>query len=413
MGLLEDRSPSGLLGRKLSELNERPATANLGMLAQGLRARNKPEFQMKTNTLQGLLDGAALATSPVPILGDLVGLGADGNRFYNEPESRTPLNFGLAALGLLPFVPPMVSAGLGKFAQSQGKQLAAPPAGPGRNQAGAIVYHGSPHKFDAFDSSKIGTGEGAQAYGHGLYFAENPGVATEYRKKLANNPVVDGKDPFTDMGWMNNTTKGMANHALLTAKQSGKSGDEAILLAMENLRPPPGADSLTRQAHNDASNALGSLIGKDVAINKGALYKVDLPDEAIAKMLDWDKPLSQQAPEVRAALTKLGITVDDRDLGSFDDALLSALSGGPTALPKQPLNPAGSQVYEKLAAQPHLLPGFRVGQNSRDIASKYLKDSGIPGIRYLDGGSRGAGNGTSNFVVFPGNEGLLKILERQ
>ena len=33
-------------------------------------------------------------------------------------------------------------------------------------------------------------------------------------------------------------------------------------------------------------------------------------------------------------------------------------------------------------------------------------------IRYLDGGSRGAGQGSSNFVVFPGNEGLLSILER-
>ena len=34
-------------------------------------------------------------------------------------------------------------------------------------QFGANVFHGSPHKFDAFDASKIGTGEGAQAYGHG------------------------------------------------------------------------------------------------------------------------------------------------------------------------------------------------------------------------------------------------------
>ena len=39
------------------------------------------------------------------------------------------------------------------------------------------VYHGSPHKFDRFDASKIGTGEGAQAYGHGIYTAENPGIA--------------------------------------------------------------------------------------------------------------------------------------------------------------------------------------------------------------------------------------------
>ena len=35
-----------------------------------------------------------------------------------------------------------------------------------------VVWHGSPHKFEKFDASKIGTGEGAQAYGHGLYRSE-------------------------------------------------------------------------------------------------------------------------------------------------------------------------------------------------------------------------------------------------
>jgi hypothetical protein len=42
-----------------------------------------------------------------------------------------------------------------------------------------------------------------------------------------------------------------------------------------------------------------------------------------------------------------------------------------------------------------------------------MRDAGIPGIRYLDGGSRTAGAGSSNYVVFPGNEGLLKILGRE
>ena len=49
-----------------------------------------------------------------------------------------------------------------------------------RGQLGATVWHGSPHKFDAFDASKIGTGEGAQMYGHGIYAAENPAVAKQY-----------------------------------------------------------------------------------------------------------------------------------------------------------------------------------------------------------------------------------------
>ena len=48
------------------------------------------------------------------------------------------------------------------------------------------AYHGSPHDFDQFDSSKIGTGEGAQAYGHGLYFAESEPVAKGYRDKLSS-----------------------------------------------------------------------------------------------------------------------------------------------------------------------------------------------------------------------------------
>ena len=47
-----------------------------------------------------------------------------------------------------------------------------------------------------------------------------------------------------------------------------------------------------------------------------------------------------------------------------------------------------------------------------DGGASIMRNAGIPGIRYLDSGSRGAGDGTRNYVVFPGNEGLLQILER-
>ena len=49
------------------------------------------------------------------------------------------------------------------------------------------AYHGSPYDFDQFDLSKIGTGEGAQTYGHGLYFAENPDVAARYREQFGGD----------------------------------------------------------------------------------------------------------------------------------------------------------------------------------------------------------------------------------
>jgi len=48
------------------------------------------------------------------------------------------------------------------------------------------------------------------------------------------------------------------------------------------------------------------------------------------------------------------------------------------------------------------------------LASEVMKRMGIPGIRYLDAGSRGqGGTGTRNFVVFPGEEKKVKILRRE
>ena len=60
--------------------------------------------------------------------------------------------------------------------------------------AGMTAYHGSPHLFDAFDLSKIGTGEGAQAYGHGIYLAESPGVAKNYQIALSPEFEFNGEE---------------------------------------------------------------------------------------------------------------------------------------------------------------------------------------------------------------------------
>jgi len=51
------------------------------------------------------------------------------------------------------------------------------------------AYHGTPHRFDTFSTDKIGTGEGAQAHGWGLYFAGEKRVSERYRKGLARNTL--------------------------------------------------------------------------------------------------------------------------------------------------------------------------------------------------------------------------------
>lgn len=383
MGLLEQQLASGLLNQ--------PATANPKMLAQALKARNQPRKQLEG---QGLLDTAAIGLSPVPVIGDVLGLAADASRFYNEPESRTPLNFGLAALGLIPFVPPLVSAGLGKFAQSQGKQLAAPPTGPARNQAGAIVYHGSPHKFDQFDSSKIGTGEGAQAYGHGLYFAESPDVAKNYQRTLAMDKKANDlntKIKMVDVGGNSLESYGVdMMPEMIDAARNGTLVDLAKQRKdswVKNAADPSYPFNKYAQEKISAYDRLiaDAQKGNVSYTGDGSLYKVDLPDEAIAKMLDWDLPLSKQ-PELTKILKERGVTFDP--------------------------NQTGQQFYYRQpAGDGHWSAAPASGQSAAD--AKWLGGMGVPGVRYLDGGSRGAGEGTRNFVVFPGNEGLLKILGRE
>ena len=48
------------------------------------------------------------------------------------------------------------------------------------------------HPLGKFDSEKIGTGEGAQAYGHGLYFAQRKGTAESYQTKLTTAKIDKG-----------------------------------------------------------------------------------------------------------------------------------------------------------------------------------------------------------------------------
>jgi hypothetical protein len=252
-----------------------------------------------------------------------------------------PLGMALAGLSLVPF----------------GKMIGAMRGG---KQVGPVsqldVYHGSPYKFDKFDPTKIGTGEGAQAYGHGLYFAENPSVAGEYAR-------------------MNITGPGQVAHI------GAKNGPDGAMQALKNVYP-----KMPKQWYESA------IANAETA---GAFYKVDLPDAQIAKMLDWDKPLSQQSwyrpvADVVKEYKGAGKGVDD-----YARLIAKANARGGEV--------TGRQLYEGMLSQ---------FGGSQAKVSEFMRDAGIPGIRYLDGGSRAGGKGTSNFVVFPGSESMLNILER-
>ena len=260
---------------------------------------------------------------------------------------------------------------------------------------GHTVYHGSPHKFDKFDASKIGTGEGAQAYGYGTYLAENRGVAKTYTNAggVANVIELAGKKygpaELTDALW----------------KKSGDRSSEFLNGIMDavhevttGVKPTPPDDLLSWVGYGPLSKRKGYSYAakelKDAAPASGSLYAVDLPDEWLPKMLDWDKPLSQQPEEVRKAIAP---------------RVEQLRQAAPRYVPD---DPSGEWLYRAMKPQGGLdvMDWNKGGPRS---ASTALRDAGIPGIRYLDGGSRKSGEGTYNYVVFPGMEGLLKIISRE
>jgi hypothetical protein len=118
-------------------------------------------------------------------------------------------------------------------------------------------------------------------------------------------------------------------------------------------------------------------------------YKVDIDDARAPKdaFLDWDKPLSQQPALLNTIKKKAKSDPWLREFVKID------LKDDP--------NITGDLFYDKLR--------YRFGERQEE-ATKVLQSMGIPGIRYLDAGSRGKG-GTYNTVLF--DDSLVKILERE
>ena len=378
-----------------------PRNAFLGMLSDALAQTYAPQ---RTQQMQGVANFLS-----VPAIADTLnrlsygeplttGAGGVGGTTRLRPEALE------ATMALAPMaVPAGRAANAAAMAAGRAGERFAERAIPGAMYRGGItaeflramgsntvspldVYHGTPHKFDRFDASKIGTGEGAQAFGHGLYFAESPGVAKSYADNLTPPTVLFDNLPVNPDLYNDLLTKNFLNHLIRTK--------DPVRAA--------GATSFDTKAKWKDVLALQNRAS--VVKAEGNFYKVDLPDEAVSKMLDWDKPLSEQTEYVRKALEPLGYKSDKAEIDAFSDALLSALQGeGSASLPKMPRNPMGSQIARG--------QGIFDAPQDKVIAER-LRQAGIPGIRYLDQDSRGTGAGTSNFVVFPGNENMLTILER-
>lgn len=363
------------------------------------------------------------------------------------------------------------------------------------------VYHGTRHAFEAFSLHAIGSGEGAQAYGWGLYFASVRDVADRYREALAgkaeqkhlafkspdDSNILDGP-VFQTGGLFNNEHNSLLKQGLLelySRVQFMPAGPEGLAKLREELtrtianyaraqaegrtlslgKTDPELLRADRYRQREAELALEALdhYGAQLEIRPpmrpGRTYTVEIPEDE--DFLSWDKPLAEQSPKVQAALTSLGFDLSPVRYPTFAEArakINAALIAPDTGGWQRVVTTSRELLLEGLHyATTENTPAFRawwaqhggqvtgwgdietapmtgedayralaerhaetvtinssVGPYSgtranTEAASKALNALGVAGIRYLDGSSRAAGEGTSNYVVF--DEKLVAITE--
>ena len=317
------------------------------------------------------------------------------------------------------------------------------------------VWHGTPHRgieTTGFKLNKIGSGEGAQAYGWGMYFASQREIAEHYRKTLQQRMgyTLRGKkaDELSEAealvlrdierklrasDWSEDSIIRLARsearaevdraeRALSEARQQvGKQLDAGA--GWGELRYSVGTESDVADA--EARLALAKrrleiadgIKPGDVAKPVGQLYEVEIPEDS--EMLLWDKPLSEQPEKVRQIIRQHKLPMyDERDYdaiqladGSWsiyridpdtrEAAQVARLDREDARNAQEALAMSGAQfdagrfLYEKIARD----------KNGPRGASEYLNSIGIPGLRYLDGNSRGQGEGSHNYVIW--DEALL------
>jgi len=260
-------------------------------------------------------------------------------------------------------------------------------------------------KHGGFTTTKIGTGEGAQAYGWGLYFASNKKVAKWYRDNLANN-YGDAANETAEI-YMSNiyeggtpaTIKGVSDFIDQTIAEAEENEDATTEKLYKHLKTRKGfirrsvaylmettRGEVAHPKHSEALNDELLEAHQEVFGDKGRLYQVELAPKEEEYLL-WGKPLSEQSEVVKEALRKSPETPDESVWAEWSGEQLYTASG------------KDKEMFEGLSKQA-----------AKQAASEHLHSLGIRGIKYLDGSSRSRGAGNYNYVIFSDED--VEIVEK-
>lgn len=317
------------------------------------------------------------------------------------------LDIGLSGLGLRQAYktarqPDLLSSYINAPSNVPNVKRRPPPVVANETTNKILAYHGSPYDFNKFDMSKIGTGEGAQAYGRGLYFSENEAVARDYRdalsggliSKVGGEPLLDLYDRLVAQA---DSIKPMSNRWTPAdgPRPTGPEADQAFAKANELYEKAAFLEDLEiKGSFDDAlavvENPKIAKWAKSEILPKykpaGNIYQVEIAAD-LERFIDYDSVLADQSDFVKDALRRSGIPkirkLDDGRFEAFTDLFprsgYSKIFTGDTreeAIDNAMQNLTGLDIVKSFNPQ--------YFQNTMDM-------QGVQGIRYLDAGSRGKG----------------------
>ena len=322
---------------------------------------------------------------------------------------------------------------------------------PTETEPGVIAFHGSGADFDEFKLEKIGTGEGAQAYGYGLYFTDSEDIARFYRQTVGGGAVVKdwsigdldlvkkenyrdyspgatpfGRGPYKPVSELSRADYAqslMSENLFIRERElfsevktpygivnEPLEGDElkaAIVDIIEDTKDNIDEDNFEGLAYLDEvleDIKSGRSDIKFDAEQLGKTYKVAIEPKP-EDMLDYQATFADQPKKVQDALKAIGYEVEKNLVGQKNPKSQIDLA---MKRPMPVILDNLKKMFESENWQNELY-----GRGDRIISEKLL-EQGIPGIKYRAGGSRGASvdaaDAKMNYVVF--DDKMIKILEK-
>lgn len=260
------------------------------------------------------------------------------------------------------------------------------------NTHAQLAYHGTPHMFDHFDLTHIGSGYGVQAHGWGLYFAANKNIANAYKEAME---IPEGEKIL----YMNGKKYTIADSQHLRNVETSEIESDRLINAAGTMVVREGSiEGALKRLHSLANRQKGSngrgakMTADSIALleqrntkyeaepSTSGVYAVDIPESNT--MLDEQKPISEQPAKVKRAIYNMvyGTEIPTNSTKSILTDKNQPHINKTGTIDLSTLNKmTGKELYSQLANS--------IQHNQKSV-SLLLNKYGIKGITY-DGGIDG------------------------